>query len=124
MLRMDRLTGFTRIGPRLCAADRTCQCILCGRTEASHSEATPSLPADLQIGLRERELPAGIFIGIMMRVTGAGTEPTLSLACKETKSVTVRVQAGAENAGVKLQQIQTNTLFVSLDPAHGRRDAR
>ena len=30
--------------------------------------------------------------------------------------MTVRVQAGAENAGVKLQQIQTNTLFVSLDP--------
>ena len=80
------------------------------------SEATPSLPADLQIGLRERELPAGIFLGIMMRVTGAGTEPALSLGCKETKSVTVRVQAGAENAGVKLQQIQTNTLFVSLDP--------
>jgi hypothetical protein len=52
----------------------------------------------------------------MMRVTGAGTEPAISLACKESKSATVRVPAGAEKDGVKLQVIQTNSLFVSLDP--------
>lgn len=79
-------------------------------------EASPSLPAELQISLRERELPAGIFIGIMVRVTSAGREPAMTLNCKDSKTETVRVQAGAESDGVKLQMIQANTLFVSLDP--------
>jgi hypothetical protein len=80
------------------------------------TEANPSLPAELQISLRRSELPAGIFIGIMMRVTGAGTDPAISLACKDSKGPSVRVQAGSEKDGVKMQLMQTDTLFVSFDP--------
>jgi hypothetical protein len=113
----DRLTGDLRVSVR----DYAQPIVLANAFSVAGpkpriAEATPSLPADLQIGLRERELPAGIFMGVMMRVTGAGTEPAISLACKESKSATVRVPAGAEKDGVKLQVIQTNSLFVSLDP--------
>ena len=80
MLRMDRLRIYAyRFAIMRSRSYLPMHSMWQDRSLASR-EATPSLPADLQIGLRERELPAGIFLGIMMRVTGAGTEPALSLA--------------------------------------------
>ena len=62
------------------------------------------------------KLPAGIVMGIMMRVTSAGSSPAISLSCHGSQAESVRVQAGAEKDGVKLQLIQADTLFLSLDP--------
>jgi hypothetical protein len=74
------------------------------------------LRSDLQIALRAGELPAGVQIGIMMQVSAAGSEPSVTLKCRNTNAETVRVQAGAEKDGVKLNAMQADTLFLSLDP--------
>jgi hypothetical protein len=79
-------------------------------------EASPSLPTDLQIGLRSGELPAGVHLGIMMRVVHAGPEPAIELGCKDSNESRIRVQAGSEKSGIKLQAIQAGSLFLSLDP--------
>jgi hypothetical protein len=76
--------------------------------------ADPSLPSDLQIALRPGELPAGIPIGIMMRVSTAASDTTVTLKCNNANPV--KVQAGTESNGVKLNAMQADTLFLSLDP--------
>ena len=78
--------------------------------------ADPSLPSDLQITLRPGELPAGVQIGVMMQVSSAGSEPAVTLSCRNAKANTVRVQAGMEKDRVKLNKMQEDTLFLSLDP--------
>ncbi len=78
--------------------------------------ADPSLPSDLQIKLRAGELPAGVQIGVMMQVSAAGSEPAVSLSCGNAKANTIRVQAGMEKDRVKLNRMQEDTLFLSLDP--------
>jgi hypothetical protein len=78
--------------------------------------ADPSLPADLQITLHPGELPAGVQIGIMMQVSAAGSEPVVTLRCRNANANTVRVQAGTEKDRVKLNRMQADTLFLSLDP--------
>jgi hypothetical protein len=79
-------------------------------------EASPSLPTDLQIGLHSGELPAGVHLGIMMRVAHAGPEPAIELGCKDSNESRIKVQAGSEKSGIKLQAIQAGSLFLSLDP--------
>ena len=51
-----------------------------------------------------------------MRVTRPVTRPAISLSCMHPRPKAVRVQAGAEKDGVKLQVIQADSLFLSLDP--------
>lgn len=76
--------------------------------------ADPSLPSNLQIALRPGELPAGVPIGIMMRVSTAASDTTLTLKCNNANPV--RVQVGTESSGAKLNTMQSDTLFLSLDP--------
>ncbi|HYI97955.1 MAG TPA: hypothetical protein VEX68_30735 [Bryobacteraceae bacterium] len=78
--------------------------------------ADPSLPSDLQIKLRAGELPAGVQIGVMMQVTAAGSEPSVTLSCRNARASTVKVQAGMEKERVKLNKMHEETLFLSLDP--------
>jgi hypothetical protein len=79
-------------------------------------DVNASLPSDLQTALHPGELPAGTQIGIMLNVTGAGTEPSVKLACKNVNVASVDVKAGSEKDGVKLNAMQANTLFLSLNP--------
>jgi hypothetical protein len=77
--------------------------------------ANPSLPSDLQIALRPGELPAGVRIGIMMQVSAAGLEPAVTLKCNNANPV--RVRAGMGSDAAKLNAMQADTLYLSLDPA-------
>jgi len=74
------------------------------------------LPSDLQIALRAGELPAGVQIGIMMQVSAAGAQPAVTLRCRNANANSIRVQSGTEKDGVKLNAMQADTLFLSLDP--------
>ncbi len=79
--------------------------------------AAPSLPSDLQIALRPGELPAGVQIGLMIQVSTAGSQPALTLGCRNTSANTTTLQAGTEKNGIKLNAMQAGALFLTLDPA-------
>lgn len=82
------------------------------RIEQTH----PSLPSDLQISLQPDELPAGLHIGVMMRVASPGSDPAVEFSCRNSTGPRIQVQAGSGKSGIKLQAIQANSLFASLDP--------
>lgn len=79
-------------------------------------EARPSLPASLPIALRPGELPAGLQIGIMMKAGAAGPQPAVRLQCRDSASPPVRIQMGRDKDGIKLQFMQEDSFFLSLDP--------
>jgi hypothetical protein len=78
--------------------------------------ANASLPADLPVALRQQELPAGFFVGVMVRVRPVGTDPAFRFACRNVKGREVRVASGTESDRVKVRPMQADGYFLSFDP--------
>jgi hypothetical protein len=81
-------------------------------------DAKLALPADLEVGLRPGELPAGVFLSAMTRVQNASPNATMRLFCKSGDSTAVTVRVGEQASGAKLQAVSSDTLFLSFDPGN------
>lgn len=79
-------------------------------------ESKMALPADLEVTLRRRELPAGVFISSMLEVRDAGANPSVRLDCAGPDAREITVSAGDSNAAARVQSVNADTLFLSFDP--------
>ena len=68
--------------------------------------------------LREGELPAGSFAGLLMKVEGADAQPALRLECADPAKMLqpLRIRAGERRTAAKLDWLGENSLFASFDP--------
>jgi len=76
-----------------------------------------SLAEDLDIALREGELPSGSFASISMRVENVETRPQVRIECAERER-TVEAQAlrpGEKLAAARLESAGADTLFLAID---------
>lgn len=75
-------------------------------------------PDDLGTALRDGELPAGSFVGMMAQVESADGQVALRLDCAEAANglEAVRVRAGQRLAAAKLDALGPGSLYASFDP--------
>ena len=78
-------------------------------------EAQPSLPADMPVALRAGELPAGVYVNLLLRVEGGTAESRLELGCSNVQADRVTLRPGSESDRVKLQTMQAGSMFLALD---------
>jgi hypothetical protein len=74
------------------------------------------VPPDLQVSLRQNELPAGVHLSAMLSVERAGAAPVVHLRCSDGNGKDVRVTAGNQTEGARVQLIGSNQLFLSFNP--------
>ena len=76
-----------------------------------------SLAEDLDIALREGELPSGSFASISMRVENVETRPQVRIECAERER-TVEAQAlrrRRKAAAARVESAGADTLFLAID---------
>ena len=80
---------------------------------------TASVPENLGVALREKELPAGSFTTFSLLIDASSSQPYVGLQCRDRNATLqpVRLRAGEQQASARVEQSGTNSLFLSVDPA-------
>ncbi|MBC7925233.1 MAG: hypothetical protein H7039_06205 [Bryobacteraceae bacterium] len=78
-------------------------------------EVVPSTPTEVPVELRKGELLAGVVTNLLLRLDGGGSASGLTLDCKAHEGEALTLRPGSEEDRVKLQPVQSGTLFLSLD---------
>ncbi len=81
-------------------------------------DAVRSLPQELNVALKEGELPAGSFVSFSIVMEPAEARPTLALQCKDaSRNVeALKLRAGDHSPSARMSVTDDGTLFLSFDP--------
>ncbi|MCL5746376.1 MAG: hypothetical protein M1541_21000, partial [Acidobacteria bacterium] len=80
-------------------------------------EATLAPPSGLEIALRPKEIPAGVYADVMMRTRGLRTDSRVEIGCKGGASAPFQARIGESAGGLRTQRTGNDSLFLSFDPA-------
>ncbi len=82
------------------------------------TEARPSIPSGLTVGLQEGELPAGSFVSFAVQVMPEDLKPVITLQCAEEGRMVapLKLMVGEKREDAQLTSPGPGQLFLSLDP--------
>lgn len=79
------------------------------------TEVRVTQPPDQDVQLEPGELPGGVYLSAMVRVTHLHSNGVLRLTCEQSGSQTISFKLGERSGPLSLQQLAPGQLFLSFD---------